>query len=155
MLFLHVTSYSVWLGASLTFMLWGPASRRASLEVWAHSWMVLSTIQRVVVAPACLVATVTGVYLTMALVQSHFDMGSAVWLMVMQSFGLLAALLTLAIATPLVNRMGLLAARSLEKGVREPSAEAVRRRLALVGSIAGALIVVSIYFGEAKTVVSG
>jgi len=88
----------------------------------------------------------------MSLVQRHFDMGSAVWLMVMQGLGLVAAVLTLAIATPLAARMGMLAARSLEKGVQDPSAEGVRRKLALVGSLSGVCILVAIYFGVLKPV---
>jgi hypothetical protein len=66
----------------------------------------------------------------------------------MQLLGLASALLTLGLATPLANRMGTLAARSLEKGARDPLAEGVRRKLALVGSIAGALLLLAIYFGE-------
>jgi hypothetical protein len=46
--------------------------------------------------------------------------------------------------------MGTLAARSLEKGARDPLAESVRKKLALVGSIAGVLLILSIYFGEMK-----
>ena len=150
LLFLHIASFAVWLGASLTFMIWGPSARGASLEAWAHTWMTLAKVQRAIVAPACLVATLTGIFLTLALVQGHFDMGSAVWLMVMQSFGVVAALLTLAIATPMANRMGVLAARSLEKGVQEPSAESVRRKLALVGSLSGLFVIVAVYFGALR-----
>jgi hypothetical protein len=150
MLFLHVTSFSVWLGVSLTFMVWGPATRNASVEVWANSWITLSRLQRSLVAPSCLIATLTGIVLTLQLVQMQFDMGSAMWLMAMQVLGLVSAVLTLAIATPLAGRMGTLAARSLEKGAREPLAEAVRKKLALVGSIAGVLLILSIYFGEMK-----
>ena len=150
LLFLHVASFSVWLGVSLTFMVWGPAVRNASVEVWAHSWMTLSRLQRSLVAPSCLVATLSGIMLTLQMVQMHSDMSSAMWLMAMQVLGLASALLTLAIATPLAGRMGTLAARSLEKGARDPLAESVRKRLALVGSIAGVLLILSIYFGEMK-----
>lgn len=150
LLFLHVLGFSIWLGASMSFMVWGRSARTASPEVWAHTWMTLARLQRSVVAPACLVATVTGVLLTMSLVQRHFDMGGAVWLMVMQALGILAALLTLAIATPLAGRMGALAARSLEKGAQDPSAEGVQKKLAVVGSVAGVMLIVAIYFGVLK-----
>ena len=84
----------------------------------------------------------------MSQMQRHFDM--SVWLMAMQASGFIAALLTLLIVTPLIGRMGVLAARSLEKGAREPAAEIVRKRIALVGTISGILIVLAIYFGAAK-----
>ena len=147
LLFLHVATFSVWLGASLTFMVWGPAVRNASVEVWANSWLTLSRVQRFFVAPSCLIATLTGIVLTLQLVQRQSGTESFN-LMAMQLLGLASALLTLGLATPLANRMGTLAARSLEKAARDPLAEAVRRRLALVGSIAGSLLILAIYFGE-------
>jgi uncharacterized membrane protein len=147
LLFLHVATFSVWLGASLTFMVWGPAVRNASVEVWANSWMTLSRVQRSFVAPSCLIATLTGIVLTLQLVQRQSGTESFN-LMAMQLLGLASALLTLGLATPLANRMGTLAARSLEKAARDPLAEGVRRKLALVGSIAGALLILAIYFGE-------
>ena len=147
---LHVLGFSVWLGAALTFMIFGPAAKKASLESWAHTWRTLAVLQRVVVAPACAVATVTGVLLTMAAARRGSELGSATWLMLMQGFGLAAALLTLGVATPLANRMAVLAARSLEKGEREPLAERVRSRLALTGSVSGLFMLVALWFGTAR-----
>ena len=151
MLFVHVFSFAVWLGVSMTFMVWGRAARGASLEVWAHSWSTLSFLQRSVVAPACVVTTLTGILLAMSMVQTHSDAGGAVWLMAMEVLGIVSAILTLAIATPLAGRMGTLAARSREKGERDPSAEVVRKRLALVGTVAGILLILAVCFGEMKT----
>jgi uncharacterized membrane protein len=148
--FLHQVAVAIWLGGSLTFMIWGPAARNASLESWAHTWHTLAKVQRALVAPAAAVATITGITMTMGLVKRDFDMGSATWLMVMQGFGLVAGLLTLGIATPLANRMALLARRSVEKGARDPLAERVRSRLALAGSVSGACILVAFYFGVAR-----
>jgi len=149
-LFLHWAGWAVWLGAALTFMIWGPAAKQADLAVWAHTWDVLARIQRAIVAPACAVATVTGLVLSMQYAQRGLAMG-ATWLVVMQVLGLLAAVLTLAIATPLANRMAFLAARSVEAGQRDPRAERVRSRLALVSSLAGTFILVTVLFASLKT----
>ena len=149
LLFAHWVGFSVWLGAQLTFMIFGPASRGMSLEGWAHTWMTLAKVQRVLIAPSAAVATVTGIILTMGLANAHFDMGTF-WLLMMQTFGMLAGLLVLLIVTPLANRMAVLAARSLEKGEKDPMAERVRSRLALLGSIAGVFILVALYFSAAK-----
>jgi hypothetical protein len=149
-LFLHATTWAVWLGASLVFMVFGPAAKKLPLASWAHTWITLAKVQRVLVAPSAAIATVTGILLTMALVKSQFDMGSATWLMVMQGVGLVAAILTIVFATPLVNRMARLAERSLEKGQMDPAAERVRKALALTSSIAGVMILVAVYFGVAK-----
>ena len=152
LLFVHVASFAVWLGVAVTFMVWGPAVKGASLEVWAHAWITLSRLWRVLVSPSCLIATLSGILLTLQAVQMHRDIGE-MWLMAMQVLGLASALLTLAVASPLAARMGTLAARSLEKGARDPLAEAVRSRLALVASIAGVLLILAIYFGEMKPAV--
>jgi hypothetical protein len=148
-LFLHGLGWAVWLGAGITFMIWGPSVRQADLAVWAHTWAVLARLQRAVVAPACALATITGLVLSMQYAQRGLAMGAR-WLVTMQALGLLAAVLTLAIATPLANRMAFLAARSVESGQRDPRAEHVRRRLALVSSISGAFILVTLYFAAAK-----
>jgi hypothetical protein len=102
------------------------------------------------VAPAAAVATVTGIVLTMALAKAQFDLGAATWLMVMQGFGLVAGILTVAFATPLVNRMARLAERSLEKGEMDPAAERVRKALALTSTISGVMMLVALYFGVTK-----
>jgi len=149
--FLHAAGYSVWLGASLAFMIFGPAAKKMPLASWAHTWITLGKVQRILVAPAAAIATVTGIVLTMALAKAQFDLGAATWLMVMQGFGLVAAIITVAFATPLINRMARLAERSLEKGEMEPAAERVRKAVALSSSIAGAMILVALYFGAAKS----
>jgi hypothetical protein len=147
---LHVICAAIWLGASLSFMVAGPASRKLSVETWAHVWLILAKIQRTIVGPAALVATVTGLALTMSLAQGHFDMTSATWLIVMQAFGLIAGIVALAFATPMANRMAAIASRSLEKGQMDPAAAKVQKAFALVSSISGAMIVVAMAFGVGK-----
>ncbi len=144
-LFLHWLGICLWLGASLSFMVWGPASKRVGLEAWAHVWDTLAKVQRWIVAPGAALATISGIVLSMQYAQRGLSMGAR-WLVIMQSLGLLAGLLTLAVATSLVNRMAYLAARSLEAGQQDPRAETVRKRLAVVGSVAGGFVVVALYF---------
>jgi len=131
-------------------MVFGPAARKLPLASWAHIWITLAKVQRVLVAPAAAIATVTGIVLTMALAKAQFDLGSAIWLMVMQGFGLVAAIITVAFATPLVNRMARLAERSLEKGEMDPAAERVRKALALASTISGVMMLVALYFGVTR-----
>ncbi len=147
---LHVLGVSVWLGASLTFMIIGPAARRLPLESWANIWMIIARVQRAIVGPASAVATVTGLGLTMSLARGGIDMASASWLIVMQAFGLIAGILTLAFGTPMANRMAAIAHRSLEKGKMEESAEKVNKAFSLVSSLSGVMVVVAMYFGVAK-----
>ncbi len=145
LLFLHWVGFSVWLGAQLTFMVWGPQNRAASLEAWAHAWKTLAKVQGFVIAPAAALATITGIVMTMQLVGMHADETSALWLM--QGFGLLAGVVAIAIVTPLANRVAMYAHASLAAGQKDPRAEKARVLLAWAGSVTGVLILVALWFG--------
>lgn len=153
--FLHWAGFSVWLGAQITFMVWVPVSKTAVLETWAHVWKTLAKLQRWVVAPAVVVATLTGLALTMQLMSRQRDVGGAAWLVGMQAFGVLAAILALAIASPLANRMGWVAEQSLADGQKTPAAEHLRKRLAVVGTVTGIFILAAIFFGAMSPPVGG
>lgn len=146
LLFLHWAGFSIWLGAQMTFMVWGMASRKVGLEAWAHTWMTLDKVQRRLVLPAAVVATATGIALTMRLVGQQADAGGAVWLMGMQGAGLVAGIVAIFVVTPLAGKMARAAQRSLEAGAKQPEAERVRVKLAWAGTIAGNLILVALGF---------
>ena len=153
--FLHWTGFSIWLGAQITFMVWVPVSKAAKLETWAHVWSTLAKVQRWVVAPSVMVATLTGFALTMQLMARQKDVGGAAWLVGMQAFGILAAILALAITSPLVNRMGWVAEQSLADGAKDPRAERVGKRLAIVGTVTVVFILAAIYFGAMSPPIGG
>jgi hypothetical protein len=143
--FLHWAGISVWLGAQLTFMVWGPQTKAAGLEAWAHTWKTLAKVQGFLVAPAAAVATITGIMMTMQLVSVHAEPPAALW--AMQGFGLLAGVLAIGVVTPLANRVAALAHASLAAGAKDPRAEHARVVLAWAGSVTGALILLALYFG--------
>ena len=146
LLFLHWAGFSIWLGSQLTFMVWGMASRNAGLEAWAHTWMTLDRVQRLVVFPSAVVATVSGIALTMRMAGAHGDLSISTSLMGMQGAGLIAGLLAIFVVSPLAGAMGRLARQSLEAGERKPEAERVRVRLAWAGTISGNLILIALGF---------
>jgi hypothetical protein len=143
--FLHWVGIAIWLGAQLTFMVWGPQTKAAGLEAWAHTWKTLARVQGLLIAPAAALATITGIVMTMQLAGEHADEAMALWLM--QGFGLLAGVVAIAVVTPLANRVALFAQLSLEKGQKDPRAERARTLLAWAGSLTGVLILVALYFG--------
>ena len=55
--FLHWVGIAFWLGAQMTFMVWGPQTKAASLEAWAHTWKMLAKVQGFLIAPAAALAT--------------------------------------------------------------------------------------------------
>jgi hypothetical protein len=145
LLFLHWVGFSVWLGAQLTFMVWGPQTRAASLEAWAHAWKTLAKVQGLLIAPGAALATITGIVMTMQLVSSHADETTSLWLM--QGFGLLAGVLAIVVMTPLANKVAMYAHVSLAAGQKDLRAEKSRVMLAWAGSVTGALILLALYFG--------
>jgi hypothetical protein len=143
--FLHWAGFSIWLGAQLTFMVWGPQTKVATLEAWAHTWKTLARVQGFIIAPAAAVATLTGIMMTMQLVSTHAEPSPSLW--AMQGFGLLAGVLAIGVVTPLVNRVAVWAQASLAAGQKDPRAERARRTLAWAGSITGVMILIALYFG--------
>jgi len=143
--FLHWVGIAFWLGAQMTFMVWGPQTKAASLEAWAHTWKTLARVQGFLIAPAAALATITGIVMTMQLVGQHADEAMPLWLM--QGFGLLAGVVAIAVITPLANRVAYYAHASLEKGQKDPRAERARVLLAWAGSLTGVLILAALYFG--------
>jgi hypothetical protein len=143
--FLHWAGFSIWLGAQLTFMVWGPQTKNAGLEAWAHTWKTLAKVQGFIIAPAAAVATLTGIMMTMQVVGLHAEPSPSLW--AMQGFGLLAGVLAIGVVTPLANRVAAWAHASLAAGQRDPRAERARVALAWAGSITGALILIGLWFG--------
>ncbi len=153
--FLHWAGFSVWLGAQLTFLVWVPLSRTVALEPWAHVWKTLAKLQRWVIAPAVVVATLTGIVLTMQLATGGREAERAVWLVGMQVTGVLAAVVALALVAPLSNRMGWVAEQSLADGAKHPAAERIRSRLGLAAWVTGVLIVIALWFGAMAPAAGG
>jgi hypothetical protein len=145
LLFLHWVGISVWLGAQLTFMVWGPQTRAVGLEAWAHAWKTLAKVQGFLIAPGAALATITGIVMTMQLVSAHADETTSLWLM--QGFGLLAGVLAVVVVTPLANRVAMYAHASLAAGQKDPRAEKARVLLAWAGTVTGVLVLVALYFG--------
>ena len=143
--FLHWAGFSIWLGAQLTFMVWGPQTKAASLEAWAHTWKTLAKVQGFVIAPAAALATITGIVMMMQLVSLHAEPSTSLW--AMAGFGLLAGVLAIGVVTPLVNRTAAWAHASLAAGQKDPRAERARVLLAWAGSITGVLLLVGLWFG--------
>ncbi len=153
--FLHWAGFSVWLGAQLTFLVWVPLSRTVALDPWAHVWKTLAKLQRWVIGPAVVVATLTGIVLTMQLATRGREAAGAVWLVGMQVTGVLAAVVALALVAPLTNRMGWLAEQSLADGEKHPAAERTRSRLALAGWVTGVFVVAALWFGAMAPAAGG
>ncbi|MEO8030339.1 MAG: hypothetical protein ABJC74_10155 [Gemmatimonadota bacterium] len=133
-LFLHFAGFILWLGGGLASMLAGIGARREGPAAIRPVARIQATLQRNVIAPGAGLVILSGLFLTM----KTFGMGNVApsgWLMLMQGAGLIGAALTLFVGLPTSSRL----ARISPEGGTAPLFEQLRKRLAVVGSIAGSL----------------
>ncbi len=148
LLFLHWVGIAMWLGAQLTFMVWGAQARKADLAAWAHTWATLAKVQGYIVAPGAALATITGIVMMLQLTSRNAELGNVTGLWAMAGIGLLAGVVAIAVVTPLANRVAMYAHASLAAGEKDPRAERTRVLLAWAGTVTGLLVLVALYFGS-------
>jgi hypothetical protein len=119
-------------------------SRTESPEVRAGVYRLLGRVQAVVVAPGALITVLSGVWLTMSLAWGGG--GAALGrpgLATMQGMGIVAGLLVLLVALPTASRLARAAVPDAN-GQLPTAFEKLRRRQALVSSVAGALALMAL-----------
>ncbi len=133
-LFLHFAGFLLWLGGGAASMVAGLTVKGEGSAALVTAARIQAAIQRRVIAPGAGLVIVSGLFLTM----KTFGMGNVApsgWLMAMQVAGLLGAALTLFVGLPTTTRL----ARLSPEGQTAALFELLRKRMALVGSLAGAL----------------
>lgn len=119
-------------------------SRGEAPPVRAGVYRLLGRVQATLIAPGALLTVLSGLWLTMSLVRS--GMGAALGrpgLATMQGAGLVAALLVLLISLPTAGQLARAAVPD-ESGQLPPAFERLRKRQALISSIAGALAILAL-----------
>ncbi|HXE57659.1 MAG TPA: DUF2269 family protein [Gemmatimonadales bacterium] len=137
-LVLHLLGFVLWLGGAMAGMVLGVRGRREDRAQLGAVVRAQAAIQKMLVAPGALVTVLSGLILTFRVDYA----GANPWLMLMQGTGLLAAFLTLFVNLPTAARLG-----RLDPAADAPLVDQLRRRHALVGSIAGTLALVALVAG--------
>jgi uncharacterized membrane protein len=141
-LFLHLLSFTMWVGGAIAAMIIGIAAKREDRHGLGAVVRAQGALMRLVIAPGALLAVLSGLILTFQISGSDAP-GFSLWLMLMQGTGLVAALLTLLIALPTATKLSRL----------EPAGETaryfdeLRQRQRIVGSISGTLGLVALLAG--------
>ncbi len=141
-LFLHLLGFTLWLGGAIAAMIIGVAAKREDRHGLGAVVRAQATLMRVAIALGSLLAVLSGVILTFRISGDELP-GFSIWLMLMQSAGLVAALLTLFIALPTAAKLSRL----------EPTGETgryfdeLRQRQRIVGSISGTLGLLALFAG--------
>ena len=100
--FLHLGGYALWIGGALAQMMVSIASRRMTRSELGTMARLQAAIAQNVVAPGAGATVLSGLILTFrSFPGAAGEMAApSIWLMVMQLAGLLAGVLTLAVAVP-------------------------------------------------------
>ncbi len=126
----------MWMGGGLAAMTVGIAMRRGPREELPALIGVQARLHTTLILPGCVLVVVSGLLLTLKLYGSATSVnGFPVQLMVMQGAGLLAAVIVLVVSFPTIGRLS----RLDPAGQHAPLFEALNRKMAMAGSLTGAL----------------
>jgi len=140
-LLLHLAGQSLWVGGAIAAFIMGVTGRRESRAALATVARLQAAVQQLVNGPGAMITALSGIALTFDL-QGSLSAPSP-WLMLMQIAGLLAAALVFFVAWPTARQLS----RVDPVGSTAVLFDALRRRQAIVSSIAGVLAVLSLVAG--------
>jgi len=141
-LFLHVIGFAAWLGGGLAVMLSGITAKYFTPEQRLAAYRIMSIVMRNLVGTGAVLVVVSGFVLSVP-----YFRGATVptWLMAMQIFGFLGALVAIAIAVPTAARLGRI---DLDpRGELPESFAGLRRRQAIFSTLAGVFALLALLAG--------
>ena len=136
----HILGFTLWLGGGLAGMLVGIRGRAEDRPAQALIVRLLHGIHRVLMLPGIALTIASGFYLSVPAAKAGMPSS---WLMVMQLAGVIAALLVLFVSLPALGRL----TRISPVGDTAPLFDALRKRGARAGMIAGGLGLISLLAG--------
>lgn len=149
MRFVHFVGISLWIGGAVAAFAVAMAVRGQPASVRMPMWPVLARVHGAVIAPGALVTVASGLLLTMTLTNRGMgDMLMRPGMVVMQIVGIVAAGLALFVGVPTANQLAVIAERHEGEEI-PPHAVQLRKRQAVVSSVAGVLALLAMYFAVA------
>ena len=142
-LLVHFVGFTLWLGGGLATMIAGVTAKRFAPAERLAVYRVTGRIQRLLIAPGSLFVVISGVVLIMPLVAGGG--GLTPRLHVMVTAGFLGALVSLFFSFPTATRMAQLTVDA--RGELPEAFAGLRKRQAIVATIAGALGIVALIAG--------
>ncbi len=143
LLLLHLLGMSMWFGGALAAMVMAFGVSGARWEAKATVYRLLARVHVRIIAPGALLTVLTGFLLLASLVTRGLgDMLGQPGIIVMQTAGLIAALLALAGGLPTANKAARIV--SMQEAEGAPVMARLRKRQALVSSSAGVLFLVAL-----------
>ena len=143
--FIHFLGIALWLGGGLAAMMLRVGAKRETPEVRAGAIRLAASLHGGVIGPGVLLTLASGLALSMRLAGSGAM--NRPGMMGMQGAGLLAGILVLFVAIPTAKKLAR-AAVPTPTGELPPIVEELRRRQAMISSIAGVLALVALVCAE-------
>jgi hypothetical protein len=139
----HVLGYTFWIGGGVATMVAGIVAKRFAPEARLGAYRITSAVQRILVGPGAVAATISGFLLTMPYMKSGAVPG---WMMLMMVAGFIGAMVAIGVTVPVAARIG-----GLEIDARGELPErfaGLRARLVWSASIGGGLALVALLAGS-------
>jgi len=138
-LFIHVIGFAAWLGGGLAVMLSGITAKHFPPDHRLAAYRIMAIVMRNLVGTGAVLVVVSGFVLSVP-----YFRGATVptWLMAMQVFGFLGALVAIAIAVPTAARLGRLELDP--RGELPESFAGLRRKQAIFSTLAGVLALLAL-----------
>ena len=141
-LLVHFVGFTLWLGGGIASMVAGVTAKRFAPAERLAVYRTIGRIHRLLVAPGALFVVISGMVLLMPLMKAG---GMAPALNTMMAAGLLGAIVALFFSVPTAGRLSRLTVDARGE-LPEPFA-GLRKRQAIVATIAGALGIVALIAG--------
>jgi hypothetical protein len=141
-LFIHVIGFVAWLGGGLAVMLSGITAKHFHPAQRLAVYRIMAMITRSLVGPGAVLVVVSGIILSVP----YFKSATVpTWLMAMQTFGFLGAVVAVSLVVPVAARLGRLDLDS--RGDLPESFPGLRRRQAIFATLAGVLALLALVAG--------
>ena len=141
--FIHYLAFTTWIGGALSAMVVGIAMKRIDRSLWGAVVDGQAAIYRVLVGPGAIITALSGIVLTFQMYNGLSGGQAGSWLGTMQGAGIVGALVTLLGAMPAAFKLS----RLEPLGPHAAAFDALRKRLAITGSIGGMLGLLALVAG--------
>lgn len=141
-LLVHALGYVAWIGGGLAVMLSGISAKYFAPEQRLAVYRIMAVVTRSLVGPGAVLVVLSGVLLSVP----YFQVSTVPsWLMAMQVFGFLGAIVAVGVVTPTAARLGRL---DLDpRGELPESFAGLRRKQAIFATVAGILALAALLAG--------
>lgn len=147
MRFIHLLGMTLWIGGAVAAFVIAMALRDHPVGFRISVWPLLARVHGLVIAPGAVLTTISGLSLTMSLTNRGMGQGLMTpGILLMQFAGIAAAALALFVGLPTANQLAAFASVPDLESI-PPQAAQLRKRQAIVSSVAGVLAVVAMYAG--------